>query len=115
MQPEVVQAGQTLEGAPPSWQAAAKSAPTQQALVQVAPMGQAAVVWQVCAQLPLVEEQARLTQVVLSGQSAGWAQSAVQRGWLGSVVEQPCPMGQSEALTQPSRQLYEPSAFPAQI
>ncbi len=80
--------------------------------MQLPPMGHTVLVWHACVQLPYVETQTPPEQMVLSAQSAFCVQPAAQRGCAAFVaVSQPCPSGQSEAVTQPAAQLFEPSGF----
>src|SRR4051812_22623932 len=93
-------------------------APTQQLLpLQVAPMGQTAVSWQTCGQTAgMLETQVLLEveQTVLSAQSVSTEQPGWQRGWVGSLL-QLAASGQSVFVTQPARQLFDPSGFGSQI
>src|SRR4029077_20824434 len=89
----------------------------QQLETQLPPMGQTCVAWQYCGQVPADEEtQAPPEQMLLSGQSRFCVHPVAQRGWLGTVVvSQPWPSGQSDAVTHPTAQLFEPSGFDWQI
>jgi hypothetical protein len=96
-------------------QAVFRFAATQQLLLQVAPMGQAAVSWQVCGHVAVPLTQLPLEQMVFSGQSWFCWQPGEQRGWLGSAVLHPCVSGQSLAETHPGLQLFDPSGLGWQI
>ena len=90
-------------------------AATQQVLLQLAPIGHTIVAWHVCAQLAVLGAHVPALQMVLSAQSVFCVQPGAQRGWLGSAALQPEPSGQSALVTQPARQLFEPSGFGWQI
>src|SRR6185503_16397986 len=73
---------------PFSGQRVARVAATQQLLMQVEPIAQTDVSWQVCVlQAAVLETQAPPEQMVFSAQSTFWVHDGWQRGWLGSRLQ----------------------------